>query len=398
MQHRPKVLAIVSHYLPGFKAGGPIRSLANLVAHLGDEFDFHIVTRDRDLGDAEPYSGVRPNVWQRVGHARVAYIRPSWRTWLYIARTADSIRPDLIYFNSFYDALWCALPLRQIRASRLTHAPVVIAARGQFGAGAMGHHGYRKTLYRSVFKALGLTNRVVWQATCEAERDDIWRVIGRSATVVAAQNISESQRPRASRGPKQAGSLNLAFYSRVSPKKNLSGAIELLRGVPGRIVLDVWGPVEDPAYERRCRQQIAALPGNIQVHWCGPVPPERVAETLARYDALFLPTLGENFGHAIIEALAAGCPVVISNRTPWQKLAARGVGWGLPLDSPRKFREVLTRLCVMEEREHEQMRVRSIQYAAAAAHTTEAVDAHRRMFYLALGPDRSLSCAMGQAA
>ena len=42
-----KVFTLAPHYLPGFKAGGPIRSIANLAAELGDEIDFRIVARSQ---------------------------------------------------------------------------------------------------------------------------------------------------------------------------------------------------------------------------------------------------------------------------------------------------------------------------------------------------------------
>jgi hypothetical protein len=52
------VLVLVGTYLPGYKAGGPLRSIANLVATLGLEFHFRIVTLDRDLGDKLPFLSV----------------------------------------------------------------------------------------------------------------------------------------------------------------------------------------------------------------------------------------------------------------------------------------------------------------------------------------------------
>ena len=50
---RPVVLVAIDWYLPAYRAGGPIRSIANLVAALGDEIDFRIVCGNRDLGESE---------------------------------------------------------------------------------------------------------------------------------------------------------------------------------------------------------------------------------------------------------------------------------------------------------------------------------------------------------
>ena len=57
----------------------------------------------------------------------------------------------------------------------------------------------------------------------------------------------------------------------------------------------------------------------------------------ATHDLLILPTQGENHGYVIQEALLSGCPVLISDRTPWRGLAALGVGADLPLEQPERF-------------------------------------------------------------
>ena len=66
-----KILITCDYYLPGWKAGGPIRSLSALVEYLGDEFQFKVITRDRDFGDSKPYAGVEINKWQKVGRTEV---------------------------------------------------------------------------------------------------------------------------------------------------------------------------------------------------------------------------------------------------------------------------------------------------------------------------------------
>jgi glycosyltransferase involved in cell wall biosynthesis len=34
----------------------------------------------------------------------------------------------------------------------------------------------------------------------------------------------------------------------------------------------------------------------------------------------------------IVEAWAAGCPVLVSDQTPWRQLTAQGLGWDVPLE------------------------------------------------------------------
>ena len=61
-----RILILVPHYLPGYNAGGPIRSVANMIQFLGDEFKFKIITSDRDLYSDKPFSNISPNRWMKI--------------------------------------------------------------------------------------------------------------------------------------------------------------------------------------------------------------------------------------------------------------------------------------------------------------------------------------------
>jgi hypothetical protein len=76
------------------------------------------------------------------------------------------------------------------------------------------------------------------------------------------------------------------------------------------------------------------MPSNVLVKYCGPLPPENVPERLGAYHFFVLPTLGENFGHAIHEALSAEVPVLIGCGTPWTSVTSMNAGWIIQPDIP----------------------------------------------------------------
>ena len=119
---------------------------------------------------------------------------------------------------------------------------------------------------------------------------------------------------------------------------------------------------------------------NVSVRYCGPVPFGEAADVLSRYDALLHPTLGENFGHVILEALAAGCPVVVSDATPWRDLEAKGVGWDIPLGAPDRFRAVLSKLVDMDAEEHRRSSEAARAYATEVSASRATIDANRSLF------------------
>ncbi|HYH82251.1 MAG TPA: glycosyltransferase family 4 protein [Longimicrobium sp.] len=368
------ILTLIDYYLPGYKGGGPIRTLANIVQHLGGELRFRIVTRDRDLGDAEPYAeGAR----REVGGAEVVYLAPGEMR-RGIARLLRTPGHDALYLNSLFSATFTLWPLWLRLVGKIHRVPVIVAPRGELSPGALAFKSTKKRAFLIAARRLGLYRGVVWQASSPVEAEEVRRWFGPAATVVVAPDLP----PPASAAPpprtKRAGELRLAFVSRIDRKKNLDGAIRLLRDVPGSVVLDVYGPEEDAAYAAECRA--LAKESNADVRFHGPVPPERVAEVLREADAFFFPTHGENFGHVVLEALLAGCVPLLSDRTPWRGLEAKGIGWDLPLDRPEAFRAALAELVAMDGAGLAARSERAWRHAAAFAGDAEVVARTRGLF------------------
>ncbi len=141
------VLIFVAHYLPGWKAGGPIRTIANLVEHLGEDFDLRIVTSDRDSGDPATYPGIKVDQWQNVGKASVRYVSPDQRGLRSLARLMRETPYDLLYINSFFNPIFTIRPLLARRIGLAPLRPCVIATRGEFASAALELKAWKKKLY-----------------------------------------------------------------------------------------------------------------------------------------------------------------------------------------------------------------------------------------------------------
>lgn len=382
---------MLDYYLPGYKAGGPIRTIANMIERLGDEFEFHIITSDRDLGDGHPYPGMAVGSWQQVGKAQVLYLPRSeigFSVWHRLLRDTPY---DLIYLNSFFSRL--SIKIIILRWMRLlTKKPIILAPRGEFSPGALSIKSLKKHLYIAFAKALGLYGGVIWQASSEYEMKDIVSVFGSRAmsgtsSIQIASDLPPSP-PRDSelgeRPIKQAGSARIVFLSRIARQKNLDFAIKLLTEVNGKVEFDIYGPIEDQVYWGECQRLIKLLPDNIRVSYGGTIPPDRALFTFSQYHLFLFPTRGENFGHVILEALNAGCPVLTSDQTPWSQLAARQAGWCLPLSEPEQFHRVLNELVSMDQTEFSEMSRRARDYGRGFSEDPDLVRASRVLFLKAL--------------
>jgi glycosyltransferase involved in cell wall biosynthesis len=162
--------------------------------------------------------------------------------------------------------------------------------------------------------------------------------------------------------------------------KNLSFLIERLRGSQGSVSLDIYGPIEDQQYWRRCEGAMASLPKNVSARYCGTIPHDDVASVLSCYDLFFLPTLAENHGHVIIEAACAGCPLLISDQTPWTDVSRRGAGWSLSLDNEKGFEDVLRYMLQCDDDTWRSLSESAVSYGLSKAADPALSDAYLDLF------------------
>ena len=375
---KPRALVFTGFFLPGYKGGGPIRTIANMLQTLGQEIDFFLVTSDRDLGDATAYPSISPNIWINTDYAKAIYLSPKG-FFRKLNQLISGYTGDAIHLNSFFSFRFSILPLLLWRIHKPC-LPVILGPRGEFSQGALALKSAKKRAYLALVKHLGLYKNVIWHASTEHEAADIRRVMGASATVRIAIDIAKPGAAPAL-APRQAGApLRTVFISRISPMKNLLGAIEILQRVRQQVVFDVYGPVEDESYWVACQQAAQLLPPHVTFDYRGALHPDEVPATLARYDLFFLPTLGENFGHVIAEALSAGLPVLISDTTPWRGLADQSLGWDVPLDQPGQFAACIEACCHKPAAEYDEWRKAIRAWAVANIGNQDAIEQNRQLF------------------
>ncbi len=323
-----RVLAISDSFHPGFR-GGSIRSLTNLVDRLDDRCEFWVRTLDHDPGQADPFPGIETDRWVRRGHARVFYGSAPFRP-ITIRAALDEAQPDVVFLNSLFAR--GAMQTMLLRRAGLVPMPVVLAPEGEAGPGALAQKRTRKQVYLGLARAASLFDGVWWLARDPLEQRDIVQCVGPSDRIRVVRNLP----PLGEHAPvrpigKRPGEVGLLYLSRITPKKNLLFLLDALQGVTARVHLDVVGPADSSSYRVQCEARAAALPPQVTVAFRGECLPTEVPQWLAGAHAVVLPSLDENYGYAIAEALTAARPVMLSVHTPWRGLAEARAGWDLPL-------------------------------------------------------------------
>ncbi|MCG8579908.1 MAG: glycosyltransferase [Bacteroidales bacterium] len=331
---KQKILIFIDWYLPGYKAGGPVRSMANMVEYLKEDYEFYIITRNTDYTESKPYTSVKSNCWEPfIDNVKVFYADVALQNKATFTKLIGEVNPDIAYINGVYSWKFSILPLIVAKKARLKN--VIVAARGMLAQSAIDVKGGKKKLFLKAARMAGLYKKVVFHATNEKEKQDINGVLGAGLKVQVADNLPKKALPGVKSIEKNTGELKLVSLARIAPEKNTLFALERLAELPdfnGSIRFDLFGQIYNEDYWQQCRNVIAQLPSNITVEHKGTVDAELVGETIQNYHALFMPTRGENFGHVILESLSAGRPVLISDQTPWRGLMSEMSGWDLTLE------------------------------------------------------------------
>ncbi|GAB5539355.1 MAG: hypothetical protein Salg2KO_14580 [Salibacteraceae bacterium] len=355
MRLKPRVLILSDWFVPGYKAGGPIQSVNSLVNALESEIDFTVITGDRDLGDHRQYQVGRFNELVEFSKHKRVYTTAFGRSTM-IRKNVQFESFDWIYLNSLFSIEFTLKPLWwALLSGKLSK--VILAPRGMLGAGALTLKPRKKKLFLWMFKAFNIHHKICFHATDSSEAKDIEKVFGDSINVHEISNL-----PRTIQNThvaKKYSTLSMTFISRVSPKKNLAFAIELLSESNLPCVLDVFGEIEDADYHRDCKSRIG---GNLEVNWHGAVTPDELDVKLEKTNFFILPTLNENFGHAIVEALHHGKPCLISDQTPWVDLEEFGAGWAIPLADMGKWQRALQEANSMTDEVYEKRSLAAKDY------------------------------------
>jgi glycosyltransferase involved in cell wall biosynthesis len=339
---KTRILIFVPNYLPGFKAGGILRTLANTIQWLGDDFAFYIVTSDRDLGDHSPYPSINVNEWQELEGAKVLYLGPEKITFTHIVKIINNTPHDIIYLNSFFDKKFTIKVLIAKKLGFIQGKHLILAPRGELAEGILRFKYLKKILYIKVSKWLHFYRNIIWHASSNYEMMDFVNILNLSQKEIrVALDLPIKNQVHVAEHFFLEGPSRIVFLSRLTREKNLDYAIDILSYVKASILFDIYGPNEDSKYWNECCKKIQKLPKNIKVSYLGAVHPNQVSDIFSRYDLFIFPTRGENYGHVIAEAVSVGTRVLVSKHTPWLNLEEKGIGWDIHLDDLHLFVSII---------------------------------------------------------
>jgi glycosyltransferase involved in cell wall biosynthesis len=381
---KKKLLFIYDYFFPGYKAGGPIQSLINLVLHLSTNNDIYVITGGYDLQSDESYLDIKLNSWNEVNlsgaiKTKVWYGDDKGPSKAILKRLISDLGPDHIYLNGLFSIKYFLKPI--LVARHLGYGnKIVVCPRGMLQKGALSGKSFKKHVYLTLVKFSGLLNDVRWHATNLEEKDDIVNKFPVHNDIVIAENIPKKPLQTISFLTKKSGELKLIYLSLIAEKKNLLLLLQRITRIKPGLNLEIYGPPKDIDYWNKCREVMNTIPNKAQ--YMGDVKPINVQQVLSTAHVFILPTKGENFGHALYESLSVGRPIITSFFTPWNSLEQNKAGFNVDISNDDSLIVAIEKFKEMSQNEYNEYCSAAHRLANVYYNEMDFEDKYKQLFAL----------------
>ena len=223
--------------------------------------------------------------------------------------------------------LWLMPNVAAGRVASRAQSPLVLSPRGMLAPAALAFSGLKKRAFWRLLQGPAVRRAACLHATSEQEYQEI-RAFGLANPVAIIPNGIDLPEPAAAHSASASADRVVLSLGRIHPKKGLDRLVRgwavVENGHPDWR-LRIVGPAE-AGHDEELRALAAAL-GLARVSVEGPVYGDAKAAVYQDADLFVLPTLNENFGLTVAEALASGTPAISTKGAPWSGLEEEGCGW-----------------------------------------------------------------------
>ena len=261
--------------------------------------------------------GVNVTYFKRITkdhtHFSPALLRRIWR---------DVKQYDVVHIHAWWNLVSVLAAWVAVRRG----VPVVISPRGTLSSYSFATNNTR--IKRLIHSGLGkqLLNRSAIHVTSRQEETAIRQLINPKQIFVLPNLVKLPPKTATQQKSQQGGHLKLIFFSRIEPKKGLDILFAALKNVNTNFTLTIAGS-GDEAYINFLKIMAADYHIADAITWAGFLHEDKF-EVLARHDLFVLPSHDENFGNAVIESLATGTPVLVSDNVGLQDyIVTNNLGW-----------------------------------------------------------------------
>lgn len=389
-----RVLHVVPTYVPAVRYGGPVIATHALCAALvRQRCEVTVFTTNVDGPGESPVSLDAPVA---IDGVQVRYFPVSPLRRLYHSPAmASALRAqcgsfEVLHLHSvFLWPTWAAA-----RAARRARVPYLLAPRGMLVQELIARKStLLKRAWITLIERRNLERASGIHVTSALEAEELRR-FGFSLPVVhevpngvdvAVESVAPVTLPAAAAELFARGRPVVLFLGRVDWKKGLDRLIPAMALLPEADLLVAGN--DEGGYAAHLVEIADALGIGQRVVFCGPVYGAAKSMLFRRATVFALPSYSENFGNAVLEAMAEGCPVVVTPQVGAAALVQESGGGLVSAGDPARLAESLGSL-VKDARMRAEMGRRG-QQAARERYSWDAVAARMAEVYRTVMQRRS---------
>jgi glycosyltransferase involved in cell wall biosynthesis len=327
-----RVLHVTPYFAPAFCYGGPPRSILGLCRGLqqaGVDVQVFATTANgasdlpSSLLGGDWYDGIPVRYFPRAFPRRFFGLAG-----LGAALASEIVQYDIIHIHG----LWNVPAWTAAQHAQRTGVPYVLSPRGMLDTGSIAHRSMRKRAAYWLMERRNLVGATFLHATSSAEARTLQSCRLGVKVVMLPNGVDVWDGEPLGRGAFRqrlgldANARLVIFLGRLHPIKRLdllTAAFNLAQVACPEAHLVIAGP-EEGSY----RREIVPLldRAGAMVHWTGELSEAEKWSLLADADVLVMCSDSESFGMSVVEAMAAGVPVVVTRTCPWEEVETAGCG------------------------------------------------------------------------
>jgi glycosyltransferase involved in cell wall biosynthesis len=316
-----KILHITPYYLPYAEYGGPVYSVSNLCDSLVEYgLKVTIYTTYKHVKTEHPF---------KISHRiNMMYFHAFFSARLFFApnlilHLLRNIRKyDVVHISMW----WNLTSMLSLLIAVLFRKTVILSPRGNLSEYTFNHS---KSFFKKIFHRLfnrSVFRKTILHATTDAELEECKKIADWKLEVVIPNLVKV---PRLNGQMKTYGrdKMNILFISRIDSKKGLDLLIKALADVSFDFSLTIAGNGSE-TYINALKALAAKMNIAHKIIWYGFANDEQKMKLYVDHDLMVLPSHNENFANVVIESLALGTPVLISDKVGLYRFVEKHhLGW-----------------------------------------------------------------------